>query len=200
MATEPGATHCDGASPRRGAGWFRGLGPLPQPGSERAMRHSLNAFRRTGCNAAWAPRPSLRRRLAHRASRRAPCEGEGQGRAHRETACAGAGGESLRETVHRRKTCFCAENGLSGGGATGGDPTAKQDSTTKQAGRTQTSPRRMARAARANGREQPAGGVGPKRCRNQRGQAAPARRHFLPGMSRHWAPGRPSPGRNARAG
>ena len=87
-----------------------------------------------------------------------------------------------------------------GGGATGGDPTTKQDSTAKQAGRTQTSPRRMARAARANGREQPAGGVGPKRCRNQRGQAAPARRHLLPGMSRHRATGKPSPGRSARAG
>ena len=87
-----------------------------------------------------------------------------------------------------------------GGGATGGDPTTKQDSTVKQAGRTQTSPRRMARAARANGRGQHAGGVGPIKQHNRRGQAAPARRHLLPGMSRHWAPGRPSPGRSVRVG
>ena len=72
-----------------------------------------------------------------------------------------------------------------------------------QAGRThadQPPATKEPRAARAAGRGQHADGVGPHKLRNRRGQAAPARRHLLPGMSRHRAPGRPSPGRTARAG
>ena len=182
---------------RRGTGAYSRPFRMAPPAPESRLRPGAG-----GKAAAWDPRSfaqapagascrtisAVRRR---RARNRGP-RGRLRGRRRREPPGNRSQAQNLflrRERIFRRRRERRRPNDQAG-----------ENQPSRPGARSQPQARHEPRAARANGRGYPRMGVGPQKQRNRRGRAAPARRHFLPGMSRHRATGRPSPGRSGRAG